>query len=319
MFNLGSRAFFAIAALMGAVGLVFQFGSADRLATTLLLLGAVVSVFIGLTAVAAIGPGDRASALVGIQSPLAGRAPQGSLAPMLLAGGAAVAGIGMVLGPVAYTVGAVVALMGAIAWFITAWREHPVYVATSTPRMSDRFAAPIGMPVLVLLLVGFIVVCVSRILLAVSKEASVVVAGVAAVVILIGGVAMAAKPKLDQRLLGVLAALSVVALVVVGLVGQAKGERKFGEGEGKAAVEKKVAGAGTAGTAPVGSEPVGSEPVGSEPPSGAAGTAVSTPAPVDETGKPAQSEAAATPAKTIAAGVSTTPQTVSGASSGTGH
>ena len=308
MFNLGSRAFFAIAALMGGVGLVFQFGSADRLATTLLLLGAVVSVFIGLTAVAAIGPGDRASALVGIQSPLAGRAPQGSLAPMLLAGGAAVAGIGMVLGPVAYTLGAVVALMGAIAWFITAWREHPVYVATSTPRMSDRFAAPIGMPVLVLLLVGFIVVCVSRILLAVSKEASVVVAGVAAVVILIGGVAMAAKPKLDQRLLGVLAALSVVALVVVGLVGQTKGERKFGEGKGKAAVEKKVAGAGTIAVE-----------VGSEPPTGQAGAAVTTPAPVDETGKPAQSEAAATPAKTVPVGVSTTPETVPGASSGTGH
>ena len=308
MFNLGSRAFFAIAALMGAVGLVFQFGSADRLATTLLLLGAVVSVFIGLTAVAAIGPGDRASALVGIQSPLAGRAPQASLAPMLLAGGAAVAGIGMVLGPVAYTLGAVVAVMGAIAWFITAWREHPVYVATSTPRMSDRFAAPIGMPVLVLLLVGFIVVCVSRILLAVSKEASVVVAGVAAVVILIGGVAMAAKPKLDQRLLGVLAGLSVVALVVVGLVGQSKGERKFGEGEGKTAVEKKVAGAGTIAVE-----------VGSEPPTAQAGAAVTTPAPVDETGKPAQSEAAATPAKTVPVGVSTTPETVPGASYGTGH
>lgn len=283
MFNLGSRAFFAIAAVMGVVGVIFQFSSADRLATALLILGAVASGLLGLTALAAVGPGDRASALVGIQSPLAGRAPQGSLAPMLLAGGAAVAGIGMVLGPVAYVLGGVVALFGAISWFITSWREHPAYVPTSSQRLSDRLGAPIGMPVLVLLLIGFIVVCVSRILLAVSKDGSVVVAGVAALLVITGGVTLAARPRLDKRLLGGLAALAVVALVVVGIVGQAKGERKFGEGEGhgEAAVETPVA-----GSEPAGTEVPASEPVVTVTDQSGAGAETGT----DETGAPVEAE-----------------------------
>jgi len=75
--------------------------------------------------------------------------------------------------------------------------------------------------------VAIVVLAMSRILLAVSKNGAVAVAGIAAVMILGIGVLYAAKPKIGKNFIAGLALALGVAILAGGVVAAAVGERSF--------------------------------------------------------------------------------------------
>ncbi|MCA1834647.1 MAG: cupredoxin domain-containing protein [Actinomycetota bacterium] len=91
----------------------------------------------------------------------------------------------------------------------------------------DRILIPVGIPIAVLVGVGFVIVNISRVLLAVNKDLSVVIAIAVATSILLGA-AFAASPKRPRRARTGLGLLVVLAVVVgtSGAIAAQHGERE---------------------------------------------------------------------------------------------
>ena len=97
--------------------------------------------------------------------------------------------------------------------------------------MWERVVGPIGVPLAALTLTAFIVICVSRVLLAVSKDASVAVALVLAILILLGFWFLASRPRSNKAVLGILGGTAAISLAAAGIAGASSGERTFEEHE----------------------------------------------------------------------------------------
>lgn len=147
--------------------------------------------------------------------------------PLVAAGSAGVLCVGLATGRVVVTVGLVLSLLVAGSWLAQDWREDPRWTPRLEARTSDRLIAPLALPLLALGLVAVIVLSVSRILLAVSKHASVAVAFAFALALLVAFFAIASKPRLGRSVIAGLSSVALIALIAAGSVGAAHGERRF--------------------------------------------------------------------------------------------
>jgi plastocyanin len=121
----------------------------------------------------------------------------------------------------------VACLIAAGGWLGQVFREDLSYSPRAQARVWERVVGPVGVPVSALALTAFIVICISRVLLAVNEKVSVAVALVTAVVVLAGFAFVASRPRSGRVLLGLLGGIALVALAAAGIAGAAKGERKF--------------------------------------------------------------------------------------------
>jgi len=90
----------------------------------------------------------------------------------------------------------------------------------------DRFLIPIGIPIAVLIGVGFFIVNLSRVLLAVNKDLSVVVAIVVAVLILAGSAFAANAKRISRSTLVSLLVILALAIGTSGALAAKHGERR---------------------------------------------------------------------------------------------
>ncbi len=111
--------------------------------------------------------------------------------------------------------------------FAKVWSEDPTWTPRLHERVSFRLLVPVGLPVAMFLLAATIAISLSRILLAVSKNGSVLIAIVAAVVILGACSWVAMRPRVTSSTVVVLAAAAVVSVAGAGITGVAAGEREF--------------------------------------------------------------------------------------------
>jgi plastocyanin len=138
----------------------------------------------------------------------------------LLAEGAATESVVLISGLIA--VG-----LAALGWFSKAWSDHPTWTPRVSHRITDRFVAPVGLPVGGFLLAALIAVSFSRILLASSEKVAPLVALVGAVLVLGACAWVASRPRLASSALIALSALAGVSLVGAGIAGATQGERPF--------------------------------------------------------------------------------------------
>jgi MFS family permease len=239
MFSLGTKTLGGLS--LGSLFLAFAITavSPDRIAVTLgfCAVGAFFLMTLGLRA--STGHNDR-YALMGAASS-ANSDPRGSFAPVLvaLAGGLLV--LGAALGAVAYLLGLVALMAGAMFWMIDTWREHPLSSPKISARVSDGFSLPFIMPLVVLGLIGFAAISFSRIFLSFAENESWIIASVIAVTLFVGSFIVALLPKKSNRVTFVIfLAVLFVAIGAVGLIGLVRGQVKEGEKEG-AKVEKSAA------------------------------------------------------------------------------
>jgi plastocyanin len=221
----------AAAAFVMAVGVAVAF---DDPGGFVLLCGVAMAVLLAGLALTGSGFSDRAiragaAADDPIQMVSVGRSGVPKSSPWPLAGAFALGlvALGLAFGSYLVVIGVVCGLLVSAGWLSQAWREDPSFTHREGARISSRLLSPVGLPVMAVGLIAVIVVSISRVLLALPRVGSIVVAFGLAVALLIAFFALSTRPNLPRNSLVFLASLSVVALVGAGSVGAAKGYRTF--------------------------------------------------------------------------------------------
>ncbi len=257
MVNTGSRFWFGVVAL-GVVGaLAYLVTSGGELYGTLVLgFTAVAGVILGVTSIT-LRDGDVAVATAG--RPAAEHRPAATRFaaawPALAALGAAVCVIGLALGGALLYVGVAILAVTLVEWMVQSWAERSTADAAVNQKLRNRVMFPVEMPALALIGIAVAVIAFSRVLLAVSKTGSTVVAIVVATVIFGVAVLLNARPRVSSSLLAVVVVLGVAGLLAGGIVSAVIGEREF-------EVHESEEGADHGAAAEEGAEPAEEVPAG---------------------------------------------------------
>ena len=142
-----------------------------------------------------------------------------------LAGGITL--VGLVAGPLLALFGLGAALLVAIEWIVQGWAEHATGDPAENRTLRNRIMFPFEIPVIATLAAAGVVLLFSRVLLALPKTGSTVVAIVVATLILAAGTLVATRPRITSGLLTGLVGLGGVALIGGGIAGAVAGERDF--------------------------------------------------------------------------------------------
>jgi hypothetical protein len=138
--------------------------------------------------------------------------------------------MGVVVDPAFTVIGLALVLVVGMEWTITAWSERATVDSATNRELRSRLFFPVELPIIGLLVIAVFVISGSRILLAVSKTGSVVVAGVLATGIFVAAIAIAARPQLSRTLLNAVLVVGALGLLAGGVIAAAAGERDFHHG-----------------------------------------------------------------------------------------
>lgn len=230
MLTLPSKLLFALVGLAtaGAVGYGVVVGERGGVA---LLVGVAVAAaalgfaFLGVRDTAPLVPADAPPPDPRAGTP--GSPARGSAWPLLAALAVGVVAVGAAVDDGLVYAGIVLCILSTLGWFGRAWSEHPSWTPRVRERVDYRFLVPLGLPVGMIALTVVIAISMSRVLLAVNKDASVVIALVVAIGILAGMWLIAVRPGMGSSALVVLAGLAGISVVGAGFAGAAQGERDF--------------------------------------------------------------------------------------------
>jgi hypothetical protein len=151
--------------------------------------------------------------------------------PVVGAVGAVIAALGLVVGSGLFVLGLVVVVVTIVEWAVKVWSDRATGDPAVNRAIRNRFMAPIEIPVGALLVIGFMVLGISRVLLAVSAHTAVGIAVGVLVVIVIGALIVASRPNEASRVATVLLVLLALLVIAGGIAGVAAGEREFEEHE----------------------------------------------------------------------------------------
>ena len=203
----------------GAVG--------DHLGYTILLTVVVATALLGLIAVLTrdADPASLAQ-LAGTEEPPAAVAPAfPSHWPIVGAFGAGLVALGLAISNVLFMVGAFILLAVFVEWVVLAWSDRATGDPETNRLVRRRMMAPFEVPLAGVLLVGVVVLAVSRLLLTSSSLGAVAVACVVGLIILAIGTFLAVRPSLSPNVVAGLLAAVALGVVVAGVASAARGER----------------------------------------------------------------------------------------------
>jgi len=134
------------------------------------------------------------------------------------------------------TIGIIVCI--AFVWTLRTWAEHATGDESANAGLYHRFIDPLRVPVISIITVAIIALGLSRVLLTVSKTASVWIFGLVALAFFLVCVLLALKPQVSRVLTTVLVILAALAIIAGGIAAALAGERKIEHhsSEGAAAV-----------------------------------------------------------------------------------
>lgn len=240
MVNTGSRFWFGVTAL-GFIGAVVYFlaSGGEKYGTLVLGFTAAAAAMLGVASIAlrdgnvalaaADGPGQERAA------PIVPRFP--AAWPAVAALGTGVTVVGLAAGGALLYVGLGILGITLIEWMVQSWAERVTTEPDVNRRLRNRVMFPVEIPVVALLGIAVAVIAFSRVLLAVSKTGSTVIAIVVASVIFGVGILLNARPRVSSSLLTVVVVLGAVGLLAGGIVSAVAGEREF-EDHGEESAEE---------------------------------------------------------------------------------
>lgn len=131
--------------------------------------------------------------------------------------------VGLAVNSLLFAVGLAAAVLVGAAWMLTCWTEMTTADASRATALRSQLVSPIELPLVALLVLGVIVFCVSRILVASSEiTASIIAVALAAVVLAVAFV-LASRPALSRSLVMVLVILATLVIVGLGIGGAVSG------------------------------------------------------------------------------------------------
>ena len=142
-----------------------------------------------------------------------------------LAAGAIV--VGLVLSSAVFVAGLILLGVVVFEWMIQAWSDRATGDAAANRAIRNRVMAPVEIPVLAFSAVAIVILCLSRLFLAVSQEAAVYVAIGFAVVIMVAAFAFAMRPKITRNMVAAGVLLFGLGVIGAGIVSAAVGQREI--------------------------------------------------------------------------------------------
>lgn len=238
MIPTGSKLWFGVAGFALVATAAYFLASNGEEYGSMVLLSLVVAGFTLGLLLSLIGDGDERSPAGG--APVGGGVPDGTDAPFRTAGlqlaaawpvmaavGVGLAVVGLATGGLLLYLGLLLVAAAGAEWMVQAWAERATADPEHNQSLRNRLMYPIEIPVLAAAAVVVVVVAFSRVLLAVSKVGSTVVAIVVATAILGAAFLVTSRPRLSSSLLTVVVGLGVLGLLGGGIVGAVAGEREF--------------------------------------------------------------------------------------------
>lgn len=147
--------------------------------------------------------------------------------PVMVAAGIGVLIVGLVINTQLAIFGQLLIVVAAIEWTLTAWADHRSTDAVANQTVRRNLALPFEVPLYGALVVALPVVLVSRVFIAVSRNAASWLAlGVSTAVLLLAFV-LYGLPQLRRAIVASVLALGAVAVIVGGIVAAAIGEREI--------------------------------------------------------------------------------------------
>ena len=245
MISTGAKLYFGLAALAlggaaayswsthggltGALTGGFYGGVGDHTGYVVLFSAAVVSLFIGGLVVAFRDADPEAQAQVArVDAVAMERAPRhASYWPILGAAAAACALVGLVSSSLLFIFGVLLGVVVLLEWMVGAWSERATGDEDVNRRIRNRLMNPIEIPLFGAIGVVALVVCISRVLLALSETGAPIAAIGVAVLILGFASIYAVAPKAGRTLVAVLCLLTGIGVIAGGIVGAAQGSRTY--------------------------------------------------------------------------------------------
>lgn len=144
---------------------------------------------------------------------------------------AALLSVGAIIGLAASTPLLVASLFGLFlvgcAWTIQAWSNRATGDDEVNLELYHRIIDPARVPIVGALVVAFVVIGLSRALLAVSSVGSIIVFSAAAIVFFLVALLLSAKPKLGQDIAVVVVIAGAVLILAAAIGGLVAGQRDF--------------------------------------------------------------------------------------------
>jgi hypothetical protein len=110
---------------------------------------------------------------------------------------------------------------------VSAWADRATGDHEVNRRIRNRLMYPIEIPVFGAIGIVVLVLCVSRVLLAVSKNAASIAAIVFASLVLAAAFVIAASPKAARTIAAVAIAIGSIGVLAGGIIGASQGSRDF--------------------------------------------------------------------------------------------
>jgi hypothetical protein len=244
MFTWGSKYLFGVAVVsllgaavyglasggdfIGVISLGYKGGVGDQVGYSILVSIAIVFFLLGvINVITRDGDAVVGSELVGADHVLTVSTPRtASFWGLLGAFGVACLILGLAVSQAFFYLGVAVLFVVALEWVVLAWSDQ----ATGDPEVNavirSRILGPFEVPLLAALVVGGIVVGLSRLLLAVPEIGSTVIAALVAAVIFGSAVGMA-KSNAPRAIIAGVVAFGALAVLTGGVVGAVYGEREI--------------------------------------------------------------------------------------------
>lgn len=214
---------------LGPVTLGFKGPVGEHVGYSVLVMLSVLTGSLGGLLVAfRDGDAEAAAQLLGADAAPAGQRPvSGGLWPLLAAFGVGLTVIGLVVSAQVFVAGIAVVAVVAVEWTISAWADRATGDPEANKGVRDELMRGFEVPALAVLGFGGTVALLSRVLLAVPKLGATLVAIGVGLLIFVGGIILAMRPKVSKNFTAALVLIGVVGLLSAGIVSAANGERDF--------------------------------------------------------------------------------------------
>jgi hypothetical protein len=216
--------------LLGVLTLGLYGGAGEHIGFVILGVAAISALFLGcVTSATRDADAEQVAAYAGLAAaPDVPHAQGNSYWPAVGAFGASIAIVGLVENTQITILGGLILVLAFVEWMVGAWSDRATGDPVANRKIRNRFMYPFEVPIFGAIGIFFMVLCISRILLALSKNGSAFAAITIAVVILGTATIINFAPKAGRTVIGILCLLGAVAVITGGIIAGAHGTREFG-------------------------------------------------------------------------------------------
>jgi len=245
MITTGSKYWFGLAAVLlvaalgyglstggdplGVLTVGYKTSVGDHLGYGILVFGAVLSLLAGLLTVTwRDADPDAQAALAGTDEvPEADAPDSASWWPVVTGFAVGIGVVGLVVEPFLFALACGLLGVVIVEWSVKVWADRRTGDPEVNRSIRNRLMFPVEIPGIALVIIAFVVLALSRVLLALPRLGSTAAAVVIASLIMLTATAVAMRPRINPTLVTIILLIGGVAVIAGGVAGAVIGERDF--------------------------------------------------------------------------------------------